>query len=304
MSTADRLPPVAKAPLSRVLVYGRLVRFSHTVFALPFAAMGLFLAAGGWPGWGRLGLILLCMVTARSAAMAFNRIADVRLDARNPRTARRPLQTGELTLRQAWAFYAACAAGFLAGCAGFLAFYGNPWPIALALPVLALLTGYSLAKRCTWASHLLLGAALGAAPAAAWLAVAPQTFGAAPLVLGAAVVCWVAGFDILYALQDIEIDRAEGLQSVPARFGAAGALWISRGLHAVTAALLVTVGLLAARLGCIYFTGVTLAAVLLTAQQAIVSPRDTTRAPIAFFHANALLSLLLAAACIADVFVE
>lgn len=292
--------PQCLGPLGRVAAFGRLVKFSHTIFALPFALLGMVLAARGWPGWGKLGLILACMVTARSAAMTFNRLADFRIDAANPRTAGRPLQTGEVTAWQAWAFYAVCCLGFVAACAGFWRVYDNVWPLVLAVPVLAYVSLYSLAKRHTALCHLMLGGALGASPMAAWLAVSPQTFGWAAVVLGAAVACWVGGFDIIYALQDIEFDRRQGLRSLPARLGPAGALRISRGLHVLTVGLLVALAPLAG-LGWVYLVGVAAAAMLLAAEQAMVSPRDWRRAGAAFVYANAAMSVVLCAAGVIDV---
>jgi 4-hydroxybenzoate polyprenyltransferase len=241
------------------------------------------------------------MVTARSAAMTFNRLADARLDATNPRTSHRPIQTGRVSMTMAWAFYAACCAGFVLACAGFWWAYRNAWPITLSLPVLAFISAYSLAKRVTWLCHLMLGAALGIAPMAAWLAVSPQTWGAPAVVLAAAVVCWVAGFDIIYALQDIAIDRRDRLHSLPADLGPAGALWVSRALHAATVGLLVLLGAWLG-LGWIYYAGLVAAAITLTIEQSIVNPRNFRRVNAAFFLGNAIVSLVLAGATIADIF--
>jgi len=276
------------------------VKFSHTAFALPFALLATFLAAGGWPGTGALALILACMVTGRSAAMSFNRIVDVKIDARNPRTAGRPLQTGEISLAAAWGFYALCCAGFVAAALGFYLLADNMYPVVCAVPVLVFISGYSLAKRFTSLCHLLLGAALALSPLGAWVAIAPETLGAPAGVLGLAVLGWVGGFDIIYSLQDISIDRREGLRSLPARLGPAAALWISRALHAATVALLVCLAPLAG-LGGLYLTGVAVGAVLLAVEQALVSPRDFSRAGAVFIYANAAMSCLLAAAGIADV---
>lgn len=294
---------VGRGVLARVAAYGRLVRFPHTVFAMPFAMLAVFLAARGWCGWGKFGLILACMVAARSAAMAFNRIADVRIDARNPRTAGRPLQTGQLTLTQAWAFYAMCGGAFLLACAGFWWLYDNPWPIRLGVPVLAFISVYSLAKRFTWLCHVLLGASLGISPMAAWLAVEPATWGLPAMTLGLAVLCWSGGFDIIYALQDLQVDRREGLKSLPARFGPSGALWISRSMHLLTVGLLLWLALLA-NLGWVYLAGLAITAGLLVVEQSLVSPRDFSRAGAAFLYANSAVSLLLAGAGIADVFLH
>ncbi len=285
---------------SRLAAYGRLVKFSHTVFALPFALLATFLAADGWPGAAPLALILACMVTARSAAMTFNRIADVRIDARNPRTADRPLQTGEISLPAAWVFYALCCVGFVTSATGFYLLAGNYWPAVCAVPVLVFISGYSLAKRFTSLCHLLLGAALGLSPLGAWVAIDPGTLGPPAGVLGLAVLGWVGGFDIIYSLQDLPVDRRDKLWSLPARLGPAGALWVSRALHATTVVLLAALAPLAG-LGWIYLTGVGVAAALLAIEQAMVSPRDFSRAGGAFFYANAAVSCLLAAAGVADV---
>lgn len=286
--------------MGRLVVYGRLIKFSHTVFALPFALTALFLAARGWPGWVRLGLILCCMVTARAAAMTFNRIADVRIDARNPRTVDRPLQTGRITLRGAWVFYGLCCVAFVAACWLFWPVLGNYWPVVCSVPVLGFVSLYSLAKRITSLCHLMLGAALGLGPMGAWLAVAPETFGLPAIVLGAAVVCWVAGFDIIYGLQDIPVDRREGLWSLPVRLGPAGALWVSRALHVAAAGLLMWLGPLVG-LGWPYRAGAIAAIVALIVQHSLVSARDYRRAGAVFFYANAVTSCVLAAGAIADV---
>jgi len=296
--------------MTRLAKYARLVKFSHTVFALPFALLATFLAGASHevgyvhtaPFWGKLGLVLVCMASARSAAMAFNRIVDFRIDAANPRTADRPLQTGQLSLKHAGYFYAGCWAVFLAACGAFGALWGNYWPIALAAPLLAGLSLYSLTKRFTAVCHLLLGAALGLAAPGAWLAVSPQTFGWTSIVLGAAVLCWVGGFDILYSLQDIRFDLAHGLHSIPAALGPANALWISRSLHLTcVTCLLATWRLAATHLGRIYLAGVAAAAMVLLIEQMLVSPRNFSRVNVAFFTCNGVVSVLLGAAGIADV---
>lgn len=296
--------------MTSIATYARLVKFSHTIFAMPFALLAAFLAAasrqvGYWRRecfWTQLALVVLCMVAARSAAMAFNRIVDARFDAANPRTASRPLPAKQITLRQAWGFYALCCLLFLLACTAFWVLFANPWPLALAVPVLAILSLYSLTKRVTSLCHLVLGISLGIAPLAAWVAISPDTFGPAALVLGAAVVCWVAGFDIIYALQDIEIDRAQGLHSVPASLGPANALWISRALHlsAVTALLWVW-RLGGPRLGSLYLLGVALAATVLLVEQMMVTPKNFSRVNAAFFACNGMVSLILGAAGIVDI---
>ena len=212
-----------------------LIRFSHTLFALPFALLAATLAWADEPfRWQDLLGILLCMVFARSATMAFNRLADRHIDARNPRTATRHLPAGTLSVAEVWLFTLICCTGFVAST---LLFYfrepSNPWPLYLAGPVLLFVLGYSLAKRFTSLAHLWLGAALALAPVAAWIAVRGLADMTVPLLLGAAVAFWVAGFDILYACQDADFDRRAGLFSIPSRFGVAGALRIAAAHFAV-----------------------------------------------------------------------
>jgi len=288
--------------------YAHFVTFSHSVFALPFALLGAFLAnasrlppAGPWRFAAEVTLVVVAMVAARSAAMAFNRIVDVRFDAANSRTAARPMAAGQITCRHAWGFFAACAGLFFAASSAFLAF-DNVWPIALALPVLAVVCGYSFAKRFTAWCHVWLGVSLGISPMAAWLAISPGTFGLAPVALGAAVTCWVAGFDILYAMQDLAVDRRLGLRSIPVAVGPARALWISRALHAVSVVGLVTVGLLSRpRLGGLYWLAVATAALTLVIEQRLVRPHDISRVNNAFFTCNGVVSLVLGGAGIVDV---
>ena len=298
-------------PNRMLSTYASLVKFSHTVFALPFAVLAAFLAGASRQGdfastgrfWGELALVLGCMVAARSAAMAFNRIADVRIDAGNPRTAGRPLQRGQLSVRQAWWFFGGCAGVFLAACGAFALLWGNFWPLALALPVLGWLCLYSLTKRFTALCHLALGAALGLSPISAWLAVWPDSFGPAPLALAAAVTCWVAGFDILYSLQDLPYDLAQGLRSIPAAVGPANAIWISRALHVTAVTALAVLWLLCPRLDWLYLGAAGVSGGVLLVEQLLVGPRDLSRINAAFFLCNGAVSLLLGAAGVADIFV-
>jgi 4-hydroxybenzoate polyprenyltransferase len=270
-----------------------LIRFSHTVFALPFALLAAALAWKDEPfRWPDLAGILLCMVFARSAAMAFNRLADRHLDARNPRTAGRHLPAGLLGVGTVWAFTALCAAGFVAATLLFLGREPpNPWPLYLSGPVLLFVCGYSLAKRFTSLAHLWLGAALMLAPVAAWVAVKGLTDLAVPLILGAAVMGWVTGFDILYACQDADFDRAAGLHSVPARLGVARSLRAAAGCHAVMFVLLVALGFASPHLGAVYFAGLGAVGVLLVYEHALVRPDDLSRVNRAFFHVNGVISV-------------
>jgi 4-hydroxybenzoate polyprenyltransferase len=190
------------------------------VFALPFALVAAFLAGrhlepGAWPGWGRLGLILLCMVAGRSVAMTFNRIVDTEIDSRNPRTATRPLPTGSLTRWAAYVMLIASVFTFGVGCLGFFYFFDNTWPILLSGPALVYLCAYSFTNRFTRWSHFILGSAISMSPAAAWIAVHPASLGSSALLLMLAVTCWIAGFDIIYALQDEEFDKSLHLNSIP-----------------------------------------------------------------------------------------
>lgn len=293
--------------IRRVIIILEMIKFSHSIFALPFAAIAVLLAGrsmpGGWPYLGQIALILLCMVAARSVAMTFNRIADAAIDARNPRTAGRALPVGLLSRAFAVGFLLVMAALFLAGAAGFWRWYGNPWPVRLAVPVLVVICGYSLAKRFTSLTHAWLGLSTGLAPVATWVAIAPGSFGLPAVVLGAVVLLWMTGFDIIYALQDVEVDRREGLYSLPARLGPARALLISRLCHAITVALLVWLGLLSG-LGLVWYAGVLMVATLLTIEQSMVSATDISKVNVAFFTMNGIVSILLAVAALLDIVIS
>jgi 4-hydroxybenzoate polyprenyltransferase len=269
-----------------------LIRFSHTLFALPFALTSAVLA------WKRsdfhilqlLG-ILLSMVFARSAAMAFNRLADRRFDALNPRTAMRHLPAGRLSTATVWLFALVCAAGFVASTAIFLVF-DNPYPLYLSLPVLLFLCAYSYTKRFTSLSHLWLGASLGLSPLAAWIAIRGPVDLAAPLVLGGAVLCWVAGFDIFYACQDVDFDRKAKLHSIPAVLGVRASLRVAALCHLLMVVLLVVLYWAAApQLGVIYLGGVAAAALLLIYEHWLVRPDDLSRVNQAFFQVNGIISV-------------
>src|SRR6476659_3851519 len=216
----------AKSIVGQGRVMLEMIKIEHTVFALPFALLGAMLAAGGWPSWRTIFWVVVAMVGARSFAMAFNRLADRRIDAANPRTASRAIPAGLVS--------PAAVAVFTVVSAAVLVLAGwqlNPLALALSPVALAILALYSYTKRFTWASHLVLGLALAGAPLGAWIAVRGDV-APAPFVLAAAVLLWVGGFDILYALQDLDFDRRAGLHSIPVRFGVRGALWLSGALHA------------------------------------------------------------------------
>ena len=274
-----------------------LIRFSHTVFALPFA---LLAAALAWKDerfrWLDLIGVLLCMVFARSAAMAFNRVMDRHIDAANPRTAARHLPAGTLHAGTVWAFTLACCAGFVASTLLFnLREPANPWPLYLSGPVLLYVLGYSLAKRFTSLAHFWLGGALMLAPVATWIAVKGLTDMVPPLLLGGAVAFWVAGFDILYACQDAAFDAGAGLHSVPARFGVPASLRIAAGCHAVMFALLVGLSFASPHLGGVFLAGLAAVGVLLVYEHSLVRADNLTRVNRAFFHVNGVISLGLLA---------
>jgi 4-hydroxybenzoate polyprenyltransferase len=270
--------------------YLDLVKFHHTLFALPFALLGAALAAWGPDGWrGRaqdwVG-ILLCMATARSAAMAFNRLVDRDYDALNPRTAGRHLPSGRLSVRSVGLFTAACGLGFIAST---LLFLPNRWPLLLSVPVLLWLLGYSYTKRFTTLAHFWLGASLSLTPIAAWIALRGE-IAWPPVFLALAVLFWVSGFDIIYACQDVAFDRRVGLKSVPNRLGVPGALRLAAACHALMIVSLLGLGL-CYPLGRIYFAGVAAVAGLLIYEHALVRPDDLTRVNLAFFHVNVIISM-------------
>jgi 4-hydroxybenzoate polyprenyltransferase len=263
--------------LSRLRTYASFVRFSHSVFALPFALVGALLAARvvGFEWW-RLAWIAACMVTARSAAMGFNRLVDASFDARNPRTAARELPAGRMSIGEARWFVVIASLLFLAST------YPLGWTCFLLAPVaLAIVFWYSLAKRVTSFTQAFLGLAMAVAPVGGWLAAGGEAARWEPWLLGLAIGTWVAGFDVLYACQDVDFDRREGLHSIPVRFGVPGALRISRALHVVTIASLAIVGGLA-NLGPFYLAGVGLIALLLAWEQSLVSATDLSQVKRAF----------------------
>jgi len=288
-------------PLTTVRIWGEMIKFSHSVFALPFAVLATFLAARPkLPTVPQLGLIILCMVAARSAAMTFNRIVDARFDAKNPRTTQRALPRGRISTTAAAGFFIASCAVFVLGCAGFHTLHQNSWPLRLCIPLLAVLCLYSYTKRFTPWSHLILGATIASAPVAAWIAINPATLGAPTWLLLVAVTFWIGGFDLIYACQDTDFDRAFGLHSIPARLGIAAALWMARTFHLVSFAALVGVGL-TAELGMLYYLGVACAAILLVVENALVSPGDLSRVNAAFFTVNSIVGLVLGVLGVLDI---
>ena len=263
-----------------------MVKIEHTIFALPFAFLGAFMAARGLPGIEQTGWILLAMVGARSAAMAFNRLVDLPFDARNPRTANRALPQKQLSKSFVVIFIVASSAMLV-----FAASRLNPLSLKLSPLALGIVFFYSYTKRFSWLSHMFLGLSLACAPIGAWIALR-GAIGITPLILGLTVALWVAGFDIIYACQDVEFDKREPLFSIPKRFGIRAALWISAILH------LITLGILAylfvrEGIGIIGFAGLSLVGILLAYEHSLVRPKDLSRVNTAFFTINGWISILL-----------
>jgi len=286
--------------LRRTRAFLDLIKFEHTLFALPFAYLGMLLAARGWPSWAQFIWITVAMAAARTLAMSSNRLADRQLDSRNPRTAGRPLITGAITSGTVW------AGGLISTIVlGIAAFALGPLPFRLLPGALVMLIGYPFTKRFTLASHFILGATDALAPLGAWAAIRGSLFTVADSpawVLFIIVTLWIAGFDIIYACQDAEVDRREGLHAIPARFGIGTALRLSAVCHALTTALLVGLGALAG-LGMAYYLGVVVAGALLTYEHAIIHPQDLSRLNLAFFNVNGVISLTLFAATLAALLV-
>jgi len=292
-----------------------MIRFSHTVFALPFALMAAFLAGAdgepGFCGWGKMFLIVWCMAWGRSVAMTVNRIVDAAIDTRNPRTADRAIPQRQISRKQALGFLYVSALLFGMGTylfykplgaewVGFRWFgYGNYWPAIFAVPVLLFICFYSVTKRFTWMSHFWLGASLMLAPMASWIAISPPAgpvLSWTPIVLGLAVLFWVAGFDIIYGCQDIEVDRKEGLYSIPARLGKPSSLWLSRLCHSLTITFLLLLNFYVS-LGVIYLAAVMITALLLIFEHILVVKGKVKLA----FDLNGIVGILIAAATIYDI---
>ena len=274
-----------RAVLHSTRITLEMIKWEHSIFALPFALTGAVLAAGGWPPLRVLGWIIVCMVGARSAAMAFNRLVDARIDAANPRTAARALPAGLVSSGFVVTFTVLASAVFLLGAAML-----NRLTLELAPIALAVVLVYSYMKRVTRWSHLVLGLALGIAPAAAWIAVR-GSFAPRAALLTAIVMLWVGGFDVLYACQDYQHDRSVGLHSIPQAFGLNRAFWIARVMHLGMAALLFVM-LHAFGLGFVALAGVLLCVALLAYEHAIVAPNDLRRLNAAFFTLNGVISVV------------
>lgn len=282
----------------------RDIKLSHSIFALPFALLGMFLAAGAmarYPRWMEVILILWCMFFARTFAMATNRWADRKLDAQNPRTMNRAIPSGKLSAGFVFGVMVFCALMFMLGAGGFVR-YMNVWPLVLSPLVLAWLALYSYAKRFTAWCHVILGIALALSPMAATIAMEP-TYLRQPGVylLVVMVATWVAGFDIIYAMQDVEADKQAGLFSMPSRMGDKKALWMSRILHVISLSSLVLLCRVEAQLSVFFGVGIVLVAVLLILEHALVWGSKTGRINMAFFTVNGVISLLLGVLGVVDI---
>jgi 4-hydroxybenzoate polyprenyltransferase len=300
------LPAEPAAGLPRKLAaVARDIKLSHTVFAMPFALLATFLSAGAadrLPGLDEFVLIVVCMFLARTFAMTVNRLADAKLDGTNPRTAGRALPSGKVDTVFVWATAKLCALLFIVSAGGFWLTRGNVWPAVLAPFVLVYLASYSYTKRFTWLCHIYLGTALALSPIAATIAIDPSYLvRAEPWLLAGMVACWVGGFDVIYALQDIEHDQSMGLFSMPSRLGAGTSLWVSRALHMLTIVLLLGLWSVSPLLGVWFLAAAVLTIGLLVIEHALVWRSSTNRINVAFLMVNGVISLVLGAAGILEV---
>ena len=279
--------------MHKLKVFFEMIKFEHTLFALPFAYLGAFLASNGVPSGLKLFWITLAMIGARTAAMSLNRLIDRHIDARNPRTAQRAIPAGQLRVKEVYLY---TVLSFLL--LGYSAYRLNLLALWLMPIAVFFLVLYSYTKRFTWACHLALGISLGLAPAGAWIGVTGH-WALAPILLGLGVMTWVAGFDVVYACQDVEFDRKEGLHSIPAIFGVQRGLEISSFLHILAPLFFIAVGVVMS-MSWLYYVGVAIAVVLLFRQHRLVSADDFSRIGVAFFDLNGYLSLLLFAFSILD----
>lgn len=293
------------SPNSALKLIAADIKIAHSVFALPFAVLAAVMAVTtiNWNRFaGQIALIILAMILARTVAMLANRLLDREVDKDNPRTAGRAIPSGQLSVPAAISVLLIGAAGFMLVCLGFGAIYGNWWPTILGLPVLAWLSAYPLLKRFTWLCHLYLGSSLAISPLAAAIAINPESLTHQPALwlLAAMVMCWVAGFDIIYALADVEIDRKQGLSSIPAKFGINRAMWISRLLHVLAVACLVGVLLSDERLRYAFGSGICIVSILLIYEHLTVAKWGTSKIALAFFTLNGIISCILGALGIVD----
>lgn len=313
MTTHAQPTAQTQSMLSAAGIIARDIKLAHSVFALPFAVLAALMVAprteAGVMDWaamaGLLALVLVCMVAARTWAMVVNRLADRDIDAANPRTRSRAFASGALSPRAGWATLALCAAFFLGACALFGVFFGNWWPAILGAPVLAWIAFYSFTKRFTWLCHVFLGGALAASPLAAAIAVGGIDALAHPALwlLAGMVLLWVAGFDAIYALQDLDFDRQAGLRSIPARFGWKRANALSRLMHVSAIACLAGVLFTWPAFGLIFGLGVLCAVALLVYEHVVLARRGAEGIPMAFFTLNGMVSVLLGVTGLVDVLV-
>ncbi len=287
--------------MRKLKIFLEMIKFEHTLFALPFAYMGAVLASvyvfDRLPSWAELGWITLAMVGARTAAMGLNRVIDRTIDAKNPRTAGRAIPAGLISSLEVWMFIVISFVLLFVATSNL-----DPLSMKLLPVAVIFLVGYSYTKRFTWACHIILGLTIGLAPLGAWVAVTGQ-IDLTSIIFYLSVALWTAGFDILYACQDLEHDRKEGLYSIPSRFGITRALWIARGFHVATAAGLFSLIWLA-NLSWFYTTGMIVAYMILVYEHLLVSPNDLTRLNTAFFTMNGVLSIVLFAFTIIDLVVR
>lgn len=282
--------------LKRIKTYGELVMFSHTLFSLPFALIGMLWAADGIPSIEIIFWILIALVGARNGANALNRVIDKEIDKKNPRTAHRHMPRGEVKEHEAIGIVVFCFSIFI-----FAAYKLNPLCLRLTPVALLLFIGYSYTKRFTWACHIVLGIACAGAPVGAWLAVTGE-LAMPPFILGAVVALWVAGFDIIYGTQDIRFDRENGLFSIPARFGLSGALFIAKVFH-LTMILLLIALYFVMDMSFVYLIGIAISAVLLTVEHYIVSPGNEKKMKIASYNINQIVSPLILFFTVVDMFI-
>ena len=303
---AQVLPPMKLS--GKLALLAGDIKLTHTVFAMPFALLATFLSAGSTdrlPGLDEFVLIVVCMFLARTVAMTVNRLADAKLDATNPRTAGRALPSGRLDTVFMWAAAKIAALLFILAAGGFWLMRGNVWPVVLSPIVLAYLAGYSYTKRFTWLCHLYLGTALALSPIAAAIAIEPSyLMRPEPWLLAGMVTCWVGGFDVIYALQDLAHDESMGLFSMPSRLGANTALWASRLLHFTAVAMLLSLWWFSPGLRVLFLIAAALTIGLLVLEHALVWRSKTHRIHIAFLMVNGIISLLLGTAGIVDVWLN
>ena len=300
-------------PLQSFRLIARDIKLAHSVFALPFALLAAFMAAKPqaspaivWTRFaGQLALVIAAMVLARTCAMLANRLLDRHIDKHNPRTAGRALPSGKLSAGAAIVAWSICAALFLSVCAWFGTFYDNWWPLILGLPVLLWICAYGILKRFTSLCHVYLGASLAISPIAAAIAIHPESVLNQPAIwlLSAMVLCWVAGFDIIYALQDVDVDRDQRLFSIPSRFGVRNAMLIARGLHILASACLVACLVIDPRFNAVFAVGIVVVMALLLYEHLTVARWGTTKIALAFFTLNGVVSCVLGALGIVDVLV-